>query len=189
MHERGNESWERGKEESEDDLIRRSQNSHGIVGCYRVRTNYENYHIPVCYILLTKMETEYVIAGFAWKPEAHMNTKQVELLISKAEDIHQDHFDGNHVLVHSVKYSTYNLEQWNSDGGSFCVCPSLEPGVYHFVFRVDNGDGKELKISDYYDRTFLGNGRAVNYIELMKCANTDKPAVAKSNRKLTRCEY
>lgn len=128
-------------------------------------------------------------AGFAWKPEAHKDTKHVELLISKAEDIYQDHFDGNDVLVHSTKYSTYNLEQWNSDGGSFCVCPSLEPGVYHFVFRVDTGEEKELKISDYYDRTFLGNGRAVNYIELMKYANTDKPAVAKNNRKLTRREY
>lgn len=132
------------------------------------------------------METEYVTAGFAWKPEAHKGTKHVELLISKAEDIYQDHFDDNDVLVHSTKYSTYNLEQWNSDGGSFCVCPSLEPGVYHFIFRVDNGEEKELKISDYYDRTFLGNGRAVNYIELMKYANTDKPAVANSNKKLTR---
>ncbi|XP_022791829.1 uncharacterized protein LOC111331064, partial [Stylophora pistillata] len=64
------------------------------------------------------------------------------------------------------KYSTYNLEQWNSDGGSFCVCPALEPGVYHFVFRIDKGEQKELTISDYYDRTFLGSGRAVNYIEV-----------------------
>lgn len=135
------------------------------------------------------METEYVTAGFAWKPEVHQNTKHVELLISKAEDIYQDHFDRNDVLVHSAKYSTYNLEQWNSDGGSFCVCPSLEPGVYQFVFRVDNGEEKELKISDYYERTFLGNGRAVNYIELMTCANTDKPAVANSKRKLMRCKY
>lgn len=54
------------------------------------------------------METEYVTAGFAWKPEVHQNTKHVELLISKAEDIYQDHFDRNDVLVHSAKYSTYN---------------------------------------------------------------------------------
>lgn len=127
------------------------------------------------------METEYVTAGFAWKPEADMNTKHVELLISKAEDIYQDHFD-------SVKHSTYNLEQWNSDGGSFCVCPSLEPGVYQFVFRVDNGEEKELKISDFYERTFLGNGRAVNYIELMAFANIDQQAVANSKKKLTRCK-
>lgn len=134
------------------------------------------------------METVYVTAGFAWKPEADMNTKHVELLISKAEDIYQDHFDSNDFLVHSVKYSTYNLEQWNSDGGSFCVCPSLEPGVYQFVFRVDNGEEKELKISDFYERTFLGNGRAVNYIELMAYANTDQQAVVNRKKKLKRCK-
>lgn len=136
------------------------------------------------------METIHVTAGFAWKPEADMNTKHVELLISKAEDIYQDHFDSNDVLVHSasVKYSTYNLEQWNSDGGSFCVCPSLEPGVYQFVFRVDNGEEKELKISDFYERTFLGNGRAVNYIELMTYSNTDQQAVANKKKKLKRCK-
>lgn len=128
------------------------------------------------------METVYITAGFAWKPEAHVDTKHVELLISKAEDIYQDHFDNNDVLIHSVKYSTYNLEQWNADGGSFCVCPSLEPGVYQFVFRVDNGEEKQLKISDYYEQTFLGNGRAVNYIELnMAYGNTNQ-------RKLIRCK-
>lgn len=126
--------------------------------------------------------TGYITAGFAWKPEAQVDVKHVELLISKAEDIYQDHFDSNDVTVQSLKCSTYNLEQWNSDGGSFCVCPSLEPGVYQFVFRVDNGEEKELKISDYYDRTFLGNGRAVNYIELM----TDQAILANSKKHLTR---
>ncbi|KAJ7371346.1 hypothetical protein OS493_026447 [Desmophyllum pertusum] len=127
------------------------------------------------------METVYITAGFAWKPEAHVDTKHVELLISKAEDIYQDHFDNNDVLIHSVKYSTYNLEQWNADGGSFCVCPSLEPGVYQFVFRVDNGEEKQLKISDYYEQTFLGNGRAVNYIELnMAYGNTNQRKLIRS---------
>lgn len=112
------------------------------------------------------METGYITTGFAWKPRTQVDVKHVELLISKAEDIYKDHFDDNDVTVENLKYSTYNLEQWNSDGGSFCVCPALEPGVYHFVFRFDKGEQKELTISDYYDRTFLGNGRAVNYIEV-----------------------
>lgn len=113
-------------------------------------------------------EAMYITTGFAWKPETHVDTKHVELLISKAEDIYKDDFDNDDQVVvdENEKYSTYNLEQWNADGGSFCVCASLEPGVYQFVFRVDNGKDKELKISDYYERTFLGNGRAVNYIEL-----------------------
>lgn len=118
------------------------------------------------------MENGYITAGFAWRPGSQIDVKRVELLICRAEDIYQDHFDNDDVTVENVKYSTYNLEQWNSEGGSFCVCPALKPGVYHFVFRLDNGEQRELTISDYYDRTFLGNGRAVNYIEVL--ANNKK---------------
>lgn len=123
-----------------------------------------------------------ITIGFAWKPEAEVDTKNVELLISKAEDIYRDDFDqcfdNQDLAVEAVRYSTYNLEQWNADGGSFCACPSLEPGVYQFVFRVDNGKEKKLKISDYYETTFLGSGRAVNYIEL--------PGNSKDNRSNTK---
>lgn len=65
----------------------------------------------------------------------------------------------------------------------------MELGVYYFVFCVDNGDGKELKIFDYYDWIFLGNGCVVNYIEFMKCVNIDNLVVVKSNRKFMWCEY
>ena len=133
------------------------------------------------------METVYITTGFAWKPEDRVETKRVELLISKAEDIYQNYFDSQELLVESDKYSTYILEQWNSDGGSYCVCPSLEPGVYQFVFRVDNGKEKQLKISDYYERTFLGNGRAVNYIELIEYSKVDQSTNDK--RKISRCKY
>lgn len=118
------------------------------------------------------MDNGYITAGFAWRPGSQIDVKRVELLICRAEDIYQDHFDNDDVTVENLKYSTYNLEQWNSEGGSFCVCPALKPGVYHFVFRIDNGEQRELTISDYYDRTFLGNGRAVNYIEVL--ANNKK---------------
>lgn len=94
------------------------------------------------------------------------------------------------VAVQNDTFSVYNLEQWNTDGGSFCVCPALQPGVYQFVFRVDNGDERELKISDFYDRTFLGNGRAVNYIELTGYSEVGLPTTgrkSRNDRKLTRC--
>jgi len=132
------------------------------------------------------METMHITTGFAWKPEPHVDTKHVQLLISKAEDIYQDHFDDDEIVDENEKYSTYNLEQWNADGGSFCVCPSLEPGVYQFVFRVDNGKEKELKVSDYYERTFLGSGRAVNYIELIGYSKVDQSTITSSKRKLRR---
>ena len=125
------------------------------------------------------MENGYITAGFAWRPGSQIDVKRVELLICRAEDIYQDHFDNDDVTVENLKYSTYNLEQWNSEGGSFCVCPALKPGVYHFVFRIDNGEQRELTISDYYDRTFLGNGRAVNYIEVL----------ANNKKNLTRGKY
>ena len=135
------------------------------------------------------MDTVYITTGFAWKPETHVDTKHVQLLIGKAHDIYHDHFDTQQLLAENEKYSTYNLEQWNADGGSFCVCPSLEPGVYQFVFRVDNGQEKELKISDYYERTFLGNGRAVNYIELVGYAKVDQSAITSGKRKLIRGKF
>lgn len=125
------------------------------------------------------MENGYITAGFAWRPGSQIDVKRVELLICRAEDIYQDHFDNDDVTVENLKYSTYNLEQWNSEGGSFCVCPALKPGVYHFVFRIDNGEQRELTISDYYDRTFLGNGRVVNYIEVL----------ANNKKNLTRGKY
>lgn len=144
------------------------------------------WHKIVADVEVRLMETVYITTGFAWKPEDRVETKRVELLISKAEDIYQDYFDSQELLVESGKYSTYILEQWNSDGGSYCVCPSLEPGVYQFVFRVDNGKEKELKISDYYERTFLGNGRAVNYIELTEYSKVDQSANDK--RKISRSQ-
>ena len=142
------------------------------------------------------METMCITTGFAWKPEARTHTKCVQLLIRKAEDIYKDDFAVDHdrevhdVAVQNDTFSVYNLEQWNTDGGSFCVCPALQPGVYQFVFRVDNGDERELKISDFYDRTFLGNGRAVNYIELTGYSEVGLPTTgrkSRNDRKLTRC--
>lgn len=139
------------------------------------------------------MDNTCITTGFAWKPEEHKDTKCVQLLIKKAADIYQDDFS----LVHDLevaklknKFSIYNLEQWNPDGGIFCACPCLEPGVYQFVFRVDNGGGeREFKISPYYDRTFLANGRAVNYIELTRHSRVDQSttgrAKSKNERKFT----
>ena len=138
-------------------------------------------------VALRRVEMMGITIGFAWKPEAEVDTKNVELLISKAEDIYKDGFDqcfdNQDLAVEAVRYSTYNLEQWNADGGSFCACPSLEPGVYQFVFRVDNGKEKELKISDYYETTFLGSGRAVNYIELPGNSKVDNRSNTKNKRK------
>ena len=131
------------------------------------------------------METTNIKTGFAWKPEVHTETRRVELLITRAEGIYQDHFDTSDVQFddhESEKLSTYNLQQWDPDGGIFCLCLSLEPGVYHFVFRVDNGRKEEMKISEFYDQTYLGNGRAVNYIELRSSGN------AKIRRR-PRCKY
>lgn len=136
---------------------------------------------------LKLMEAMYITIGFAWKPEAHVDVKRVELLISKAEDIYQDHFDhSQEPLIENDKCTTYTLEQWNTEGGSYCACPSLEPGVYQFVFRVDNGTERELQISDYYERTFLGNGRPVNYIELIENSEVDRSTLAVGKRNIIR---
>lgn len=139
---------------------------------------------------LKLVEAMYITIGFAWKPEAHVDVKRVELLISKAEDIYQDHFDhSQEPLIENDKCTTYTLEQWNTEGGSYCACPSLEPGVYQFVFRVDNGTERELQISDYYERTFLGNGRPVNYIELIENSEVDRSTLAVGKRNIIRCKY
>ena len=132
-----------------------------------------------------------ITTGFAWKPEEHKDTKCVQLLIKKAEDIYQDDFSLAFEVINDLevaklkdKFSIYNLEQWNPEGGIFCACPSLEPGVYQFVFRVDSGGGeREFKISPYYDRTFLANGRAVNYIELSRHSRVDRSTTGRAKRK------
>ena len=100
--------------------------------------------------------------GFIWKPEE--DTRDVQVILSKARGIHVDKFSSED---NTGDYSTYILEQRNKELGGFSTCVALEPDTYHFLFRVDHRSGKqELRTSGLYPNTFLASGRKVNYIEV-----------------------
>lgn len=106
-----------------------------------------------------------VTAFFAWGP--NKTTSSVSVLISKAQGIYCNDFKEHEGMR---KYSSYVLEQFN-DGGCFSTIVKLEPGVYHFLFLVVDGENKDFtatstQTSPFYNRTYVAPGIEVNYIEL-----------------------
>ena len=105
------------------------------------------------------------VVFFAWSPTE--STKSVAVLVSKAQGIYCNNFEEQE---ESRTFFSYALEQYN-DGGCFSARVKLEPGIYHFLFHVVEGENDfttaSKQTSPFYDRTYLPPGIEVNYIEVI----------------------